>query len=104
MLQVVIVFRILTGICSVIYHRKLCKMFLYKPTCLQRKIPINYGVQQQQKRPIRLQNKQSTVAWFTITNPAPPQPPIRWLLTVKYYQAGIVTEATLQLDGQALFR
>ena len=44
------------------------------------------------------------VAWFTITNPAPPQPPIRLLLTVKYYQVGIVTEATLQLDGQALFR
>ena len=57
-------------------------------------VKYHYGVKQQQKNPIRLQNKRSMVAWFTITNPAPPQPPIVWLLTVKYYQAGIVTEGS----------
>ena len=30
---------------------------------------------------------------------APPQPQIGCLLTIKCYQVGIATEATLQLDG-----
>ena len=35
---------------------------------------------------------------------APPQPPIGCLLTIKYYQVGIVPKATLQLGEQSLFR
>ena len=37
------------------------------------------------------------VAWFTLTNPAALQP-------LTDHQVGIVTEATLQLNGQVLFR